>query len=444
MRIPLSAPDIDEADIAAVVSVLRTSRLSIGPRMEEFEASVAHYTGVPYGVALASGTAGLHLGLAALGIGEGDEVILPSFTFIAVANAVLYRRATPVFAQIDPRTLNLTAQTVAGAITRRTRAIIAVHTFGCPVDLDPIIDLATAHGLKVIEDACEALGAEYRGRRAGGLGEFGVFGFYPNKPITTGEGGMLVTRNRELAEMVRALRNQGRRPADGWLDHSLLGYNYRLSEINCALGLSQMNRIDKPITTGEGGMLVTRNRELAETVRALRNQGRRSSDGWLDHSLLGYNYRLSEINCALGLSQMSRIDAILAQREERAACYREHLRTVPELTLPVFETEGGRTCWFVFVVRLAERFTVQDRDRIIDYMIARGIGCGRYFAPVHRQPLYASYADPKCDLRVTDETASRTLALPFFNRLTDAEIAEVCLTLREAMETVGQVPDRFT
>ncbi len=380
MRIPLSAPDIDEADIAAVVSVLRTSRLSIGPRMEEFEASVAHYTGVPYGVALASGTAGLHLGLAALGIGEGDEVILPSFTFIAVANAVLYRRATPVFAQIDPRTLNLTAQTVAGAITRRTRAIIAVHTFGCPVDLDPIIDLATAHGLKVIEDACEALGAEYRGRRAGGLGEFGVFGFYPNKPITTGEGGMLVTRNRELAE----------------------------------------------------------------TVRALRNQGRRSSDGWLDHSLLGYNYRLSEINCALGLSQMSRIDAILAQREERAACYREHLRTVPELTLPVFETEGGRTCWFVFVVRLAERFTVQDRDRIIDYMIARGIGCGRYFAPVHRQPLYASYADPKCDLRVTDETASRTLALPFFNRLTDAEIAEVCLTLREAMETVGQVPDRFT
>ena len=380
MRIPLSAPDIDEADIAAVVSVLRTSRLSIGPRMEEFEASVAHYTGVPYGVALASGTAGLHLGLAALGIGEGDEVILPSFTFIAVANAVLYRRATPVFAQIDPRTLNLTAQTVAGAITRRTRAIIAVHTFGCPVDLDPIIDLATAHGLKVIEDACEALGAEYRGRRAGGLGEFGVFGFYPNKPITTGEGGMLVTRNRELAE----------------------------------------------------------------TVRALRNQGRRSSDGWLDHSLLGYNYRLSEINCALGLSQMSGIDAILAQREERAACYREHLRTVPELTLPVFETEGGRTCWFVFVVRLAERFTVQDRDRIIDYMIARGIGCGRYFAPVHRQPLYASYADPKCDLRVTDETASRTLALPFFNRLTDAEIAEVCLTLREAMETVGQVPDRFT
>lgn len=377
MRIPLSAPDIDEADIDAVVSVLRTSRLSIGPRMEEFEAVAARYTGVPYGVALASGTAGLHLGLAALGIGEGDEVILPSFTFIAVANAVLYRRATPVFAEIDSRTLNLTAETVARVITPRTRAIIAVHTFGCPVDLDPILDLAAAHGVKVIEDACEALGAEYRGRRAGGMAEFGVFGFYPNKPITTGEGGMLVTRNRELAETVRALRNQGRRPADGWLDHSLLGYNYRLSELNCALGLSQM----------------------------------------------------------------SRIDAILAQREDRAACYRELLRAVPELTLPVFETESGRSCWFVFVVRLAERFKAEDRDRIIDYMAARGIGCGRYFAPIHRQPLYATYADPKCDLSVTDKTVSRTLALPFFNRLTDAEIAEVCQTLREAIETVGQGVD---
>lgn len=373
MRIPLSAPDIDEADIAAVVAVLRTPRLSIGPRMKEFEEAVARYTGVPYGVALASGTAGLHLGLAALGIGEGDEVILPSFTFIAVANAVLYRRATPVFAEIDSRTLNLTAETVARVITPRTRAIIAVHTFGCPVDLDPILDLAAAHGVKVIEDACEALGAEYRGRRAGALGEFGVFGFYPNKPITTGEGGMLVTRNRELAETVRALRNQGRRPTDGWLDHSLLGYNYRLSEINCALGLSQMNRID----------------------------------------------------------------AVLDRREDRAACYREHLRTVPELTLPVFETEGRRACWFVFVVRLADRFTAQDRDRMIDYMAERGIGCGRYFAPVHRQPLYAAYADPKCDLSVTDRAASQTLALPFFNRLTDAEIAEVCLTLRDAIETIG-------
>ncbi|MGC9949036.1 MAG: DegT/DnrJ/EryC1/StrS family aminotransferase [Bryobacteraceae bacterium] len=371
MRIPLSAPDISEADIEAVVEVLRTPRLSLGPKMEEFEEAVANYTGGPYAVALSSGTAGLHLGLAALGIGEGDEVILPSFTFIAVAHAVRYVRATPVFADIDPHTLNLTPESVAAAITPRTRAIIVVHTFGCPADLDPILQIAARHGIRVIEDACEALGAEYRGRRAGGIGDLGVFGFYPNKPITTGEGGMLVTRDRALAETVRALRNQGRRPADGWLDHTLLGYNYRLSEINCALGLSQM----------------------------------------------------------------SRIESILARRENRAACYREHLRAVPELTLPVFEIAGGRVCWFVFVVRLADCFRQEDRDRVVAYMAARGIGCGRYFAPVDGQPLYAAYADRGRGPTVTENVASRTLALPFFNRLMDGEIAEVCLTLREAIKT---------
>lgn len=371
MRIPLSSPDISEADIASVVDVLRTPRLSLGPKLEQFEAAIAGYTGVPYAVALSSGTAGLHLGLAALGIGAGDEVIIPSFTFIAVAHAVLYVRATPVFADIDPRTLNLSAESVARAITPRTRALIVVHTFGCPVDLDPILRLAADHGIRVIEDACEALGAEYRGRKAGGIGDLGVFAFYPNKPITTGEGGMAVTRDAALAEAMRALRNQGRRPRDGWLEHSLLGYNYRLSEINCALGISQMERIE----------------------------------------------------------------SILARRENRAALYREHLRAVTDVTLPVFEIAGGRVCWFVFVVRLAARFAEADRDAIIEHMAARGIACGRYFAPVHRQPLYAAYAGRSRDLTVTDDAAPRTLALPFFNQLTDGEIAEVCQTLREAIES---------
>jgi dTDP-4-amino-4,6-dideoxygalactose transaminase len=372
MRIPLSAPDIAESDIEAVVAVLRTTRLSFGPKVEEFEESLAGYVGVPYGVALSSGTAGLHLGLAALGIGENDEVIVPSFTFIAAAHAVLYQRARPVFADIDPRTLNLTPESILRAITPKTRAIIAVHTFGHPADLDPILEIAARHGVSVIEDACEALGAEYRGRKAGGLGDLGVFGFYPNKPITTGEGGMLVTRNRGLAETIRALRNQGRRPADGWLEHSLLGYNYRLSDINCALGLSQMKRID----------------------------------------------------------------GILARRENRAVCYHEHLRAVPELILPPLTAANGRVCWFVFVVRLAACFTAKDRDEIIACMAARGIACGRYFAPLHRQPLYAAYANGAGDLTVTEQVAPRTLALPFFNRLSDGEIAEVCLTLREALKTV--------
>ena len=251
MRIPLSAPDITEADIEAVVSVLRTPRLSIGPRMAEFEEAVAEVAGVPYGIAISSGTAGLHLCLCALGVGEGDEVILPSFTFIAAGNAVLYQRATPVFVDIDRITLNMDPGRLEERITPRTRAIIVVHTFGHPADLDPIMDVARRHGLPVIEDACEAIGAQYRGRNVGGIGDFGVFGFYPNKPITTGEGGMVVTRDSRLAETMRALRNQGRRAGDGWLEHSLLGYNYRLSEINCALGVAQMKRLGAILETRE-------------------------------------------------------------------------------------------------------------------------------------------------------------------------------------------------
>jgi perosamine synthetase len=366
MSIPLSAPDISEDDIQAVVDVLRTPRLSMGPRQAAFEASVAAYTGASHAVALSSGTAGLHLGLAALGIGEGDEVILPSFTFIAAAHAVLYQRATPVFADIDPRTLNLTAGTVAAALTPRTRAILVVHTFGCPADLGPILELAARHQIPVIEDACEALGAVYRGRAAGSIGDFGVFGFYPNKPITTGEGGMLVTSRRDLAETVRALRNQGRRP----------------------------------------------------------------EDGWLDHHLLGYNYRLPEINCALGLSQMARLEAILARRADRAACYGEHLRAIRELTLPVSGIPDGRVCWFVYVVRLSAAFSPDDCATIVTSMAQRGVACGRYFAPIHRVPLYARYT---CDLPVTDRIAGRTIALPFFNRLTDAEIAYVCQSLGECI-----------
>src|SRR5579862_2085316 len=211
MRIPLSAPDISEADIEAVVSVLQTPRLSIGPKALDFEESIAELVGVPHAIAVSSGTAGLHLCLRALGIGDGDEVILPSFTFIAAGNAILYERARPVFVDIDPLTLNLNPEKLERSVSPKTRAILVVHTFGVPADLDRIIEIARRHGLAVIEDACEALGSEYRGRRAGGIGDFGVFGFYPNKPITTGEGGMIATRDSGMADTLRALRNQGRR-----------------------------------------------------------------------------------------------------------------------------------------------------------------------------------------------------------------------------------------
>ena len=375
MRIPLSAPEITEADIEAVVSVLRTPRLSIGPRMEEFEESVAEVAGVPYGVAVSSGTAGLHLCLRALGIREGDEVILPSFTFMAAGNAVLYERATPVFIDIDPTTLNLNPQRLEEKITPRTRAIIVVHTFGHPADLAPILDVARRSGLPVIEDACEAIGAQYRGRNVGGFGDLGVFGFYPNKPITTGEGGMVVTRDPRLAD----------------------------------------------------------------TIRALRNQGRMAADDWLEHGLLGYNYRLSEMNCALGVAQIKRLSAILETREARAIRYSNELQTIPEVTVPPLAIAGGRLCWFVFVIRLSAQFTRADRDSICRQLAARGIGCGRYFAPLHLQPLYAQYANPGDDLAITEQVADRTLALPFFNRLKDEQISEVCRSLRDA---IRRIPSR--
>jgi len=363
MRIPLSGPEITEADIQAVVSVLRTPRLSIGPKQMEFESAIAGLADVPHGIAVSSGTAALHLCLRALGIREGDEVILPSFTFIAAGNAVLYERARPVFVDIDPITLNLDADKLEGSITSKTRAIIAVHTFGVPADLDPILDIARRHSLSVIEDACEALGACYRGRPVGGIGDFGVFGFYPNKPITTGEGGMVVTRDSQTAD----------------------------------------------------------------TIRALRNQGRRHTDGWLEHGVLGYNYRLSELNCALGLEQSKRIRQILHCRAAIAKQYSEELHAIPEVTAPPLEIADRRICWFVYVVR------VPNRDAILAELQGQGIGCARYFAPLHRQPLFAPFANTRDDLKVTDDVAAQTLALPFFNALTAEQVHEVCRALAWAL-----------
>jgi perosamine synthetase len=365
MNIPLSRPDITESDIDAVARVLRTPQLSLGPKLGEFEDRFATYIGVPYAVALSSGTAGLHLALMALGIGEGDEVILPSFAFIAAANALLHVRATPVFVDIDPVTLNLTADSIARAITPRSRAILVVHTFGYPADLDPILALAGERNLRVIEDACEAIGAEYHKRKVGSLGDVGVFSFYPNKAITTGEGGMLVTKDRGIERKIKALRNQG------------------------------------------------------------RMQG----DAWLDHSLLGYNYRLPDINCALGIAQLERIEGILARREAVANRYHELLRAYPNVIAPEIAAMNGRISWFVFVVRLSMK---GHRDRVMQALTKEGIGCRAYFPPIHLQPLFARHRNARQDLSVTEDVAFRTLALPFFNRLQDEEIQRVCGVLGEA------------
>ena len=378
--IPLSAPDITEAEIEAVTAVLRTPRLSLGPKLAEFETAMATYIAVPHAVGVSSGTAGLHLALLALGVGPGDEVIVPSFTFIAVANAVRCVGATPVFADIDAGTLNLAPGSVEEAITPRTRAMIVVHTFGRPAEIPALMDLAARHRLAVIEDACEAIGTEIEGRRAGSFGDAGVFAFYPNKQITTGEGGMVVTRRQDVARRVAALRNHG--------------------------------RYESPDA---------------------KNQNPESSDSWFAHAELGFNYRLAEMQCALGLAQLKRIDAILARREAIARRYCARLAGDPDLVLPATDVPGQRLSWFVFVVRLTDRFCRAGRDRVTRELAAQGIATGRYFAPIHLQPAYSPRRD--LNLPVTEAVAARTLALPFFNRLTDEQMERVCAALRRALQT---------
>ena len=244
MNIPMSAPDLNDADIQAVLQVLRSGCLALGPRGEEFEERMAAYVGVKHAVAVSSGTAALHLLIRVLGIGPGDEVLVPSFTFAASINAILYERATPVFVDIDPLTLTIDPEGIRRKIGPRTKAILAVDVFGHPAEWEEINTIANRYGLKVIDDACEALGAEYKGRRIGQFGDAATFAFYPNKQMTTGEGGIIVTDHDHIASLSRSLRNQGREEMGGWLEHQHLGYNYRMDEMSAALGNSQLKRIN--------------------------------------------------------------------------------------------------------------------------------------------------------------------------------------------------------
>jgi len=369
ISIPLSSPDITEAEINAVTAVLRTPHLSLGSEMIAFETALAEYHSLPHAVAVSSGTAGLHLALLTLGIGEGDEVILPSFTFIAVANAILHVRATPVFAELDPVTLNLDPTSVEQAITARTRAILVVHTFGVPAQMDTLAKIARSNNLFLIEDACEAIGAEFEGKRAGNFGDLAVLGFYPNKQLTTGEGGAVLAHHPAHVARLRSLRNQGRAP-DG---------------------------------------------------------------DWLDHAEVGYNCRLSELACALGRVQLSRIGEMLAMRQTAAERYDALLRGTPELELPPLTLPRRKISWFVYVVRLPKHV---NRDHVQAALAQRGIAAGRYFGPIHLQPAWQTHPSAQAvHLPVTEAIARRTLALPFFNRITISQQEQVAVALREAIES---------
>jgi perosamine synthetase len=364
-RIPLAAPDITEAEIAAVTAVLRTPHLSLGPELAAFENELAAWHGLDHAVAVSSGTAGLHLSLLTLGVDEGDEVILPSFTFVAVLNAVLQVRATPVLVELDADTLNLDPAAVERAISPRTRCIMAVHTFGVPAQMDALKDLAERHRLALIEDASEAIGAHFGGRLAGSFGDLAVLGFYPNKQIATGEGGAVLTSN----------------PAH------------------------------------------------ATRLRQLRNQGRDAGGNWLDHVEPGYNYRLSELACALGRVQLHRINEILALRRQAAERYDALLAGIPGLERPSLSLPSRELSWFVYVVRLPEGV---DRDRAQAALARRGIATGRYFAPIHLQPLWrARSGQDAVHFPLTESIARRTLALPFFNRITIEQQQDVAEAVRE-------------
>jgi len=368
MQVPLSRPSITHADIEAVLEVLNSPSLSMGPKLSAFERAMAEYSGTAEAVAVNSGTSGLHLCLAAVGIKPGDEVITTPFSFVASANCVLYQGATPVFADIDPLTLNIDPNQVQGRLTARTRAIVSVDVFGQPAAIEDLMTISDRHGLRLVRDACEAIGAERNGRRIGSQGLATVFAFYPNKQMTTGEGGVIVTDNAAYSRVLRSMSNQGR-----------------------------------------------------------------DDDGtWMNHVRLGYNYRLDEMSAALGLSQLGRLDSIIAQRARIASWYNERLSEFGQVRVPYVATETTRMSWFVYVVRLDKRI---DRDLLMAELQEDGIPSRPYFVPLHVQPLYRLRLGSKPgDFPVTDRIARTTLALPFFTDVTEEQVDYACDRLASRLE----------
>ena len=388
----MSSPELTDADIRAVKQVLDTRYLSIGPRIDAFETAFSAAVGARHAVGVNSGTSGLHLAVIAAGVEQGDLVITTPFSFIASANCILFERAIPIFVDIDPRTLNIDPAQVAQAAhdltgggpaaqrwlpstrghrpsstVHRLKALLPVDAFGQPADYDLLQAVADEHALIIIEDSCEAIGAEYKGRNAGTLGDVAVFAFYPNKQMTTGEGGMIVTDR------------------DDW----------------------------------------------DALFRSLRNQGRDTFDAWLNHTRLGYNYRLDEMSAALGLSQLGRLDELLAQRERIAGWYNEHLAGVDGVRTPYIARTTTRMSWFVYVVRVDPDI---GRDRVMSRLEDRGVPSRPYFTPIHLQPFYVEkFGYRRGDFPVTEAAGDTCLALPFSSVMIEEQVAYVCDALSAAL-----------
>jgi perosamine synthetase len=365
---PLARPVIGELEEERVLEVLRSGHLSLGPLLGEFERAFAERVGAAHASAVSSGTAGLHLALRAVGVTDGDEVVTTPFSFVASANVAVFERARPVFADIDPVTLNLDPEAAAAAVTDRTTALLPVHVFGYPADLTAFERL----GLPIVEDACEALGAvDADGVPVGGRGHPAVFGFYPNKQLTTGEGGMVVTADPQFKERIDSERNQGRAPNMDWLDHDRLGFNYRLSDIACALGLAQLERLDE----------------------------------------------------------------MLAGRSRVAALYGSVLAGIEGLGLPCAEAGSVRRGWFVYVVQLPRGF---DRDGVVRELAARAIPSKPYFPAIHLMSYYREqFGHREGEFPVCEDVAARSIALPFFPEMTESQVEQVAESLREVLGMAG-------
>lgn len=387
--VPMSYPDLTDAERQAVLAVVSTPNLSMGPQIEAFEAAFRKFCGSRHAIGVNSGTAGLHLCVRAAGIAAGDYVITTPFSFVASANVLLYENAIPIFVDVDPLTGNMDPQQVqeaaraladgsASAARRwlprqgvptagKLKAILAVDVFGQPADLFELQKAADTYNLRLIEDACEALGAEYRGRKAGTLGDYGVFAFYPNKQITTGEGGMIITNDDEAADLMCALRNQGRAPGDTWLQHTYLGYNYRLDEMSAVLGAVQMSRLEE----------------------------------------------------------------LLLARQKVADWYQSRLDEIPGIEPPQLVESTTRVSWFVYVIRLAPGI---DRSLIAERLAERGIPVRPYFLPIHLQPyMVEKFGYCPGDFPVTEELGRRGLALPFSGKMSEAQVEQVCLALSDCL-----------
>ena len=362
--IPLSRPVIGAREEELVLEVLRSGQLSLGPRVSAFERAFAARVGAAHGCAVSSGTAGLHLALRAAGVGEGDEVVTSPLSFVASANAVLFERARPVFADVDPVTLNLDVDAARAAVTDRTAALLPVHIFGYPADT-PAFE---SFGLPIVEDACEALGAVHAdGTAVGSRGHAAVFAFYANKQMTTGEGGMVLTADAAAKERMDSERNQGRAPDMDWLDHDRLGFNYRLTDMACALGLAQLERLDD----------------------------------------------------------------LLAARGRVAAGYRDALAGIEGLGLPAPDAGRARRGWFVFVVALPHG---HDRDDVIRALRERGVQSKPYLPAIHLMSFYRErFGHREGEFPICEDIAARSVALPFFPGLTEGQIAEVTAALRAVL-----------